>query len=226
MLLVRCRLGVEVARAEVKLFSPLSVLMCGERLNEMSEHIERLALEAYADKVLPAAQRRAVEVHIAECKVCRARLASAQQMSALLCQMPREVPAPPLAARINAAIAATRAPVTARWMRVLVPAAFAVGLVLLALATPQWGNWAQAAATAQLPTEQALLAWLNNLVADPTLVLDELVLFAEQTLTSAAEETGVLLTLGTVLLALASVAGLAQLLGGERPRAAATSASA
>jgi hypothetical protein len=56
--------------------------------------------------------------------------------------------------------------------------------------------------------------------------LDELVLFAEQTLTSAAEETGVLLTLGTAVLALASMAGLAQLLGGERLRAAATSASA
>ena len=192
----------------------------------MSEHVDRLTLEAYADKALPAALRQMVEAHLADCPTCRARLTSAQQMSVLLSRMPREIPTPGLAARINAAIPAQRAPATPRWMRALVPAAFTIGLVLLVLAAPRWVGWAQAAATAQLPTEQTLVAWLYNLVTDPALVLDDLMLFAEQTLTSATEEIDVLLTLATALLASASLAGLAQLLGGERPRVAARSTSA
>ena len=182
----------------------------------MNKHVERLALEAYADQALPAVQRQAVEMHLAECAVCRTRLAGTQQMSALLRRTPREMPAPDLAQRINAAIAAKRAPAAAWWIHALVPAAFAIGLVLLALAAPQWSKWAQTAVTAQLPTEQALLAWLGNLAADPASVLDELMLFTEQ-MTGGALETSVLLTSATVLLALASVAWLGQLLGGERP---------
>ena len=192
----------------------------------MSEHVDRLTLEAYTDQALPAAQRQAVETHITECKVCQARLTSAQQMSVLLSRMPREMPTLGLAARINAAIAAQRAPATPRWMHALVPAVFTIGLVLLVLAAPRWVGWAQAATTAQLPTEQTLLAWLDNLVTDPASVLGELMLFAEQTLTNATEEIDVLLTLATALLASASLAGLAQLLGGERPRVAAMSTSA
>jgi anti-sigma factor RsiW len=186
----------------------------------MSDHIDRLTLEAYADKLLPAAQRNVVETHVAECSDCQMRLASSQQMSAWLSRIPRERPAPNLSTRINAAIAAQRAPMAARWVRVLVTAAFAAGLALLALAAPGWSSWAQAATTVQLPTEQTLLAWLGSLVADPTLMLDELMLFAEQTLTGATEEMDVLLTLATILLALASVGGLAQLLGGDRPKGA------
>ena len=76
----------------------------------MSEHIDRLSLEAWAEELAPAARRQAVEAHIAECQVCRAHLASARQMSALLRRLPREAPAPYLATRLNAAIAAGRAP--------------------------------------------------------------------------------------------------------------------
>ena len=196
----------------------------------MSEHIDRLTLEAYVENALPAMQRRGVEVHVTTCPTCQARLANAKQMTALLYELPREMPAPVLAARINAAItaqgAAQRSLAVARWMRLLVLVTFAVGLVLLALAAPQWINWVQAAATTQLPTDQAVLDWLANLAADPALALDAVMTFAEQTLTGTAEEMDVLLTLATVLLATASLGGLAQLLGGERPRTVAATVSA
>ena len=97
---------------------------------------------------------------------------------------------------------------------------------MLALAAPRWIGWVQAATTAQLPTDQAVLNWLANAAADPALALDAVMAFAEQTLTGTAEEMDVLLTLATVLLAAASLGGLAQLLGGERPRMAAAGVSA
>ena len=199
----------------------------------MSEHIDRFTLEAYVENELPAMQRRGVEVHVTTCPTCQARLANAKQMTALLYELPREMPAPVLAARINVAIAAQRAAqgaaqralAAARWMRVLVLVTFAVGLVLLALAAPRWSGWVQAAATAQLPTDQITLTWLASLAADPALALDAVMTFAEQTLTGTAEEMDVLLTLATVLLAAASLGGLAQLLGGERPRMASAGVS-
>ena len=195
----------------------------------MSEHIDRLTLEAYVEQALPAVQRRTVETHVTTCPTCQARLASAKQMTALLYELPREMPAPVLAARINAAItaqgAAQRSLAAARWMRLLVLATFVVGLVLLALAAPQWSGWVQAAATAQLPTDQVVLNWLANAAADPVLALDTVMTFVDQTLTGTAEEMDVLLTLATVLLATASLGGLAQLLGGERPRMAAAAVS-
>jgi|PlaIllAssembly_1097288.scaffolds.fasta_scaffold132986_2 anti-sigma factor RsiW len=195
----------------------------------MSEHIDRVTLEAYVENALPAMQRRGVEVHVTTCPTCQARLANAKQMTALLYELPREMPAPVLAARINAAItaqgAAQRSLAVARWMRLLVLATFVVGLVLLALAAPRWIGWVQAAATAQLPTDQAVLNWLANAAADPVLALDTVMTFVDQTLTGTAEEMDVLLTLATVLLATASLGGLAQLLGGERPRMAAAAVS-
>jgi anti-sigma factor RsiW len=195
----------------------------------MSEHIDRFTLEAYVEQALPAAQRRMVETHVTTCPTCQARLASAKQMTALLYELPREMPAPVLAARINAVIAAQataqRSQAAARWMRLLVLVTFVIGLVLLALAAPQWSIWVQAAVTAQLPTDQVVLNWLVNAAADPVLTLDAVMTFGEQMLTGTAEEMDVVLTLATVLLATASVGGLAQLLGGERPRMAAAAVS-
>jgi len=181
----------------------------------MSEHVDRLILEAYAEELVPAAQRQAVEAHIAECQVCRARLASARQMSALLRRMPREMPAPYLSARINAAIAARRTPAIARWTRVLVPAMFAIGLVLVMSLAPRWSGWAQIA-RAELPTSEVMATWLVNAVMDPAVALESFVLSAESILIGTAELDAAL-TLATVLLALASVAWLAQLLGADRP---------
>ena len=185
----------------------------------MSEHIDRYTLDAYVEQMLPAAERRTVEAHVTTCPTCQARLAAAKQIPAMLYDLPRERPAPELAARINAAIGDQRRSASARWVPMLVLAMFAAGLGMLALSAPRWGGWVVAAATAQLPNEQAVLGWLGNLVADPAIALDALTTFAGQVFTSA-EETDLLITLATVLLAAASIAGLAQLLGSERPLAA------
>jgi predicted anti-sigma-YlaC factor YlaD len=180
----------------------------------MSEHFDRLTLEAYAEELASAAQRQAVEAHIAECQGCRARLASARQMSALLRRLPREMPAPYLAAQINATIAARRTPAIARWTRVLVPAMFVIGLALVMSLAPRWGGWAQIAGS-ELPTSEAMTTWLINVVIDPAMALESLILSAESILAGTAE-LDVALTMATVLLALASVAWLAQLLGADR----------
>jgi len=191
----------------------------------MSEHIDRYTLDAYVEQMLPAAERRAVEAHVTTCPTCQARLAAAKQIPAILYDLPRERPAPELAARINATIVAQRTPASARWIPMLVLAMFAAGFISLALAAPQWSGWASVAAAAQLPNEQAILGWLGNLVANPTLALETVTVFAEQTLASA-EEMDVLFTLATVLLAAASIAGLVQLLGSEQPLAAKARAQA
>lgn len=191
----------------------------------MSEHIDRYTLDAYVEQALPAAERRAVEAHVTTCQKCQSRLAAAKQIPAMLYDLPRERPAPELAARINAAIAGQRAPASAKWIPMLVLAMFAAGLGLLALAAPQWSGWVGAAATAQLPGDQAILGWLGNLVADPSIALEAVTAFAEQTLTGV-EEMDVFFTLATVLLAAASIAGLVQLLGSERPLAAQAGAPA
>ena len=184
----------------------------------MSEHVDRLTLEAYAEELVSAAQRQAVEAHIAECQVCQARLASARQISALLRRLPRETPAPYLAAQINATIAARRTPAVARWTRVLVPAMFVIGLALVMSLAPRWGGWAQMAGS-ELPTGEAMAAWLANVLMDPAMALESFILSAESILAGPAE-LDVALTLATVLLALASVAWLAQLLGPDRPTTA------
>jgi len=191
----------------------------------MSKHIDRFTLEAYVEQALPAAQRRIVETHVTTCPTCQARLASAKQMTSLLYELPRELPAPALAARINTMItaqaAAQHSRVAARRMQLLVFGTFVAGLVLLVLAAPQWSVWVQAAAAAQLPTDQVVLNWLAGAAANPVLALDAVIALAEQMLIGTAEEPSVLLTLATVLLAMASLGWLAQLLGGERPRMAA-----
>lgn len=186
----------------------------------MSEHIDRYTLDAYVEQILPAVERRAVESHVTTCPTCQARVAAAKQIPAFLFEMPREKPTPELAARINAAVAARgtrRASSSSKWMPMLVLVMFAAGLGLLALATPQWSGWVSAAATAQLPSEQTISTWLSSLVADPTIALDAMMTFLEQTVMGAADDVGLLITSATVLLAAASIAALVQLLGGERP---------
>ncbi len=186
----------------------------------MSQHIDRFTLDAYVEQVLPAAERRALEAHVTICPTCQARLANAKQLIALLYDLPREMPASSLAARINATLAAQCASATPRWMRALAPAAFAFGLVLLIPAAPRWLGWL-GTATEQLPTGQAGLAWLITFLANPAASLDSLLSFAEQLLMAPAGEMDVMLTSAMVVLTLASLAGLAQLLGSERPRGAA-----
>ena len=188
----------------------------------MSEHIDRFTLDAYVEQTLPSAERRTVEAHVTTCPACQAGLANAKQMTALLYDLPREMLAPNLAARINAAIAAQcaqRAPATARWIPALAPTALALGLVLLVLSAPQWSGWAQAI-EAQLPAEQTIMTGLSTLVTDPAAAFDALTLWVEQVLTAPIGEMNVLITLAALALAVVSAAGLAQLLGSERPDAA------
>ncbi len=190
-----------------------------EKQRKMEDHIDRLTRESFTERALPPASQSSVEAHLAICPACRARAAAAQQMSKLLYSMPREKPAADLAARINAGIASRRAAQAAptpRWIRVLVPAMFAVGLVLLALASPQWGGWVQAASTAQMPTQQAVINWVADLATDPAPALDTALGLVEPMIAGATVEMNLLMTLGAMLIASASVAGLAQLLGGER----------
>ena len=176
-------------------------------------------MDAYVEQVLPIAERRVVEAHITACPMCQARLAAAKQMPALLYQLPREKPTSDLAARINAVVVAQHVPATARWMQMSVAAVFALGLVLFALAGPQWSAWVQAVATTQLPTDQTVLIWLGSLLSDPVSSFDSLLSLAGQWLVDPVGEMNVLLTLAATLLAVASVVGLAQLLSGERPLA-------
>ena len=191
----------------------------------MSEHIDRRTLDAYVEQMLSTTERRTVEAHVTTCPTCQARLAAAKQIPAMLYDLPRERPAPELAARINATIVAQRTPASARWIPMLVLVMFAAGFILLALAAPQWRGWASVTANAQLPNEQAILGWLGSLVADPAIALETVMAFAEHTLTGV-EDMDVLFTLATVLLAAASIAGLVQLLGSEQPLAAKARAQA
>jgi anti-sigma factor RsiW len=185
----------------------------------MSEHIDRYTLDAYVEQALPAAERRAVEAHVTTCPACQARLAAAKQMPALLYQMPHEQPAPELATRIKAEITTRRvrsAPASSTWWHWLVLVMFVAGLGLLALAAPRWSGWL-GRATAQLPNDQVILNWLGNLVSDPASALDAATAAVDQMATGAADEMDAMLILATVLLAAASIAALAQLLGGEQP---------
>jgi anti-sigma factor RsiW len=182
----------------------------------MSEHIDRPTLEAYVEQELAAAERRAVEAHVTGCPACQARLAAAKQLPAWLYQLPRQAPAANLAARINAAVAALRAPVLPVWVRIVMPVSFALGLILLGMTAPHWSNWAQSLAMAQRP-DHALWAWLCHWLADPLTAWGTLAAGVEQALVGPAEEMDLLVTLAAVVLTVASVMGLAQLLSGERP---------
>jgi CheY-like chemotaxis protein len=120
-----------------------------------------------------------------------------------------------LLARVEAAIGAQLAPVAARWRQVRVSAAFAVGVLLLVLAAPQWMGWVRDVASYELPSEEMVWGWLNNLVLDPVTVVNSLVSGAVQAWLNSAGQMDVLVTLAIIILALASAAGLAQLLGDE-----------
>jgi VanZ family protein len=95
---------------------------------------------------------------------------------------------------------------------------FVIGLALVMSLAPRWGGWAQMAGS-ELPTGEAMAAWLANVLMDPAMALESFILSAESILAGPAE-LDVALTLATVLLALASVAWLAQLLGPDRPTTA------
>ena len=118
-------------------------------------------------------------------------------------------------ARIKAAAADRLAPSAVRWRQVWVPVAFAVGALLLALAAPQWMRGMQAVATYELPTADTVWGWLTDVLFGPVTTVDPLLSQAAQTWLNPGGPMDATTTLGTIMLAVASVAGLGQLLGGE-----------
>jgi len=120
-----------------------------------------------------------------------------------------------LLARIKATIAASVAYAGARWRQIWVLAMFALGGLLLVLAAPHWTGWVQALATYELPTEEMVGGWLTNLLFDPVTTFNSLLSGAAQSWLNPAGQMDVLVTLAIIVLAVASVAGLAQLLGDE-----------
>ena len=119
-------------------------------------------------------------------------------------------------ARIKANLAAQRALATARWRQVWAPAIFALGVLLLVLAAPRWMRWTQDVMTYQLPTEEMVWNWLTKLAFDPTGTSASLLSRTVKTWLNPGGQTDVTMTLGIIMLAVASVAGLVQLLGDRR----------
>lgn len=120
-----------------------------------------------------------------------------------------------LLTRVKAVIAAPFASVVARRSPVWVPAAFAVGMLLLVQAAPQWLGWVQNVATSGLPTVDMAQGWPTNLLFDPVATFHSLLSGVVQAWLNPAGQMDVLVTLAIIVLAVASLAGLAQLLGDE-----------
>jgi cation transport ATPase len=120
-----------------------------------------------------------------------------------------------LLARIKAAFAASVAYAAARWRQIWVLGMFALGGLLLVLAAPHWTGWVQALAAYELPTEDMVGGWLTNLLFDPVTAFNSLLSGAVQAWLNPGGQMDVLVTLAIIVLAVASVAGLAQLLGDE-----------
>jgi hypothetical protein len=119
-------------------------------------------------------------------------------------------------AHVKAVAANQLASAAVRWRQIWVPAAFVVGVLLLVLAAPRWMRWTQDVMTYQLPTEEMVWNWLTKLAFDPTGTSASLLSQTVKTWLNPGGQTDVTMTLGIIMLAVASVAGLAQLLGDRR----------
>jgi len=110
--------------------------------------------------------------------------------------------------RVKAGIVARLGSAAARWRRILVLDAFGVGVLLLMLAAPQPTRWVQ-----NVPSGEMVWGWLTHLVFDPTTTFNALLSQAMPTWLNLGEQMDALTTLAIMVLAMASVAGLTQLLG-------------
>ena len=116
-------------------------------------------------------------------------------------------------ARVKTAVENQLASAAARRRQVWMSAAFVVGMLLLVLAAPRWMGWVQTIATYEPPTADMVWNWLTHLMFDPATTLNSLLSQTVQTWLNPGEPADMLTTLGIIVLAVASVAGLAQLLG-------------
>lgn len=116
-------------------------------------------------------------------------------------------------AHVKTAVANQLASPAARRRQVWMSAAFAVGVLLLVLAAPRWRGWVQTIATYEPPTEDMVWNWLTKLMFDPAATFNPVLSQTVQTWLNPGEQIDMLTMLGIIVLAVASVAGLAQLLG-------------
>ncbi len=178
----------------------------------MTQHLDALTLGRWADGLLAAEEQQRAAAHLAQCAECRAQTAGQAQAARWLQQLAPEPPPPHLARNILAALARRRRS-EAAWGRVAAGSAVAalLGLVLLALAWPDFARLLLALAGANVPAAGNA----GNLLDVPPDVLGML-----GTLTSSAVDWGAAITSGAgaalmtglVLLTVAAFGGLAQLL--------------
>jgi CheY-like chemotaxis protein len=112
-------------------------------------------------------------------------------------------------AHVKAAVANQLAYAAARRRQVWVSAAFAVGVLLLVLAAPRWIGWAQTIATYEPPTADRVWNLLTHLMFDPATTFNTLLSQTVQTWLNPSGQMDMLTTLGIIVLAVTSVAGLA-----------------
>ena len=175
----------------------------------MTEHLDALTLNGWADGLLGPEARERAAAHLALCAACRARAAGQAQMAGLLHRLPPEAPPPLLARKVVAAVARRRRS-EAGWRRLATASAASalLGLALVALAWPDMARLLPAVAGAGALSATSLTA-MTNLPANTVSILASGTFDWGSALTDGA---GAAMFTGLVLLAGAVFGGLAQLL--------------
>jgi predicted anti-sigma-YlaC factor YlaD len=185
----------------------------------MTEHLDALTLNGWADGLLAPDERQRAVAHLAHCAECRARSAGQAQTAQLLRQLAPEAPPPQLARNIVAVVAAASAAASATakaergrseaaWARLAGGSALAalLGLLLVAVAWPDLARLLPAMAGA------APLTSVGNVLDVPADALATLASSAFGWGSALTEGAGAALLTGLVLLTGAAFGGLAQLL--------------
>ena len=186
----------------------------------MTEHLDAVILNGWADGLLAPEVRQRAAAHLAQCAECRARAAGQAQTARLLKQLAPEAPPPLLARNIVAAVAAASAAASAAatteqrrneaaWARLAAGSAVAalLGLLLVAVAWPDLARLLPAVAGANAP-----LTSVGNVLDVPADALAALVSSAFDWGSALTGGAGAALLTGLVLLTGAAFGGLAQLL--------------
>jgi predicted anti-sigma-YlaC factor YlaD len=185
----------------------------------MTEHLDALTLNAWADRLLSPAERQRVTAHLAECGECRALAAGQAQIAQLLSRLPPEAPPPRLAPAVVAAVARRRRSETA-WRRLATVSAGAalLGLVLVALAWPDVARLMPAVVGgAQMSAGILSGTDLTALLDVPAQTLGTLASTTFDWGSGLTGGAGEALLMGLVLLTGAAFGGLAQLLRPAAP---------
>ena len=178
----------------------------------MTQHLDALTLGRWADGLLRAQEREQVAAHLAQCAECRAQAAGQAQTARLLQQLPLE-PAPSRLNRGILAALARRRGSEALWRQLAAGSAVAalLGLVLVALAWPDFARLLPAAAAANAPLTNSAGSLLD-VPADALAALGALASSTFDWGSALTSGTGAALMTGLVLLTGAAFGALAQLL--------------